>query len=146
MSEFHRVLSACLISAAVVACHSAAAPDFVLERRTGILLPESTPPVIVPSEGTVGTAIPVTIKTRGGGCTRQGDTEAHVTGLVADVTPYDSFYVSLPPNTACTLDLRTFTHQASVTFATAGVATVRVHARSEVDGSAIVVERTVQVH
>jgi hypothetical protein len=100
----------------------------------------------VPTEGAAGTAISITIKTRGGGCTRQGGTEAQVAGLVADVTPYDSFYVSLPPNTACTLELRTFTHQASIAFATAGAAKVRIHARSDVDGSSIVVERTVQIH
>jgi len=139
-----RTASAVGLLVALLGC-VATDPRPILERRPGVLSIGGEPSVTAPAEGAVGVPIPVTVITWGGGCARQGPTEAHVTALTADVTPYDSVYVALPPNMACTADLRSYTHTATVAFAAAGVAVLRVHGWSEPAKAMIVVERTVQI-
>jgi hypothetical protein len=99
----------------------------------------------VPTDGTVGVPIPVAVLTVGGGCVRQGDTDVQVVGLAADVTPYDSVDVYLPPHMACTDELRFYTHQTSVVFDAIGVATLRIHGRAEPGGVPMTVERTIRI-
>lgn len=140
-----RIASASALSIALLGCAVASDPRPTLERRVGVLSIGGAPSVTVPSAGAVGVPISVMVITWGGGCVRQGPTEASVTALTAEVTPYDSVYVKLPPNMACTADLRTYTHTATVAFAAAGAAVVRVHGWSEPAKAMIVVERTIQV-
>ena len=134
-----------LLALALPGCQPSTELRPVLERRPGVLSVGEEPVVTVPAEGAVGVPVAVTVVTWGGGCVRQGATEASVAGLAADVTPYDSAYVYLPPNMACTSDLRRYTHTATVTFATAGGAVVRVHGWSEPAKATIVVERAIQI-
>lgn len=134
-----------LLVLALPGCHAANDPRPILEQRPGVLSIGGEPSVTAPAEGGVGTPITVTAVTWGGGCVRQGPTEASVNALAADVTPYDSVYISLPPNMACTADLRSYTHTASITFAVAGAAVLRVHGWSEPAKAMIVVERTIQI-
>jgi hypothetical protein len=129
----------------LVSCLGSTEPGLVLERRPGVLSVGSPPVVTVPAEGAVGVPIPIIVETFGGGCVRQGDTESNVSGLAANVTPYDSVVVHLPSHMACTDDLRRYTHHASLTFAAAGSATVRVHGTVQPNGTAIIVERTIQI-
>jgi hypothetical protein len=133
-----------LLVLALPGCH-ATDPRAVLERRPGVLSIGDEPSVTAPGEAAAGAPIAVTVVTWGGGCARQGGTEASVNALAADVTPYDSVYVVLPPNMACTADLRRYTHTATVTFAAAGTAVLRVHGWSEPANAMMVVERTIQV-
>ena len=134
------------LALSLLSCRASTELDPVLERRPGVISLGSAPSVTVSTEDAVGVAILLSVITWGGGCVRQGDTEAHVVGLTADVTPYDSVYVYLPPRMACTSDLRAYTHQTRISFATPGVATVRVNGRAEPGSSAITVERTIQIH
>jgi hypothetical protein len=114
------------------------------ERRLGSIMVESGS-IDVPSEGLVGVPVSFTVVTAGGGCVRQGDTEVRIAGLVADVMPYDSVYVNLPSNMACTSDLRLLRHAGSVTFALAGTAIVRIHGYTPPGGTSVVYERTVEI-
>ncbi len=134
-----------LLVVALPGCQAATDLRPVVERRPGVLSIGEEPLVTVPAEGTVGVPVAVTVVTWGGGCVRQGTTEASVDALAADVRPYDSVYVYLPPHMACTADLRRYTHAATVTFATAGAARLRVHGWSEPAKASIVVERAIQI-
>ena len=129
------------------ACADATATRPVYKRLAGRLSvnPEVPPQVTVPSEGVAGVPVQITVLTMGGGCVNRGDTEASVAGLTADVTPYDSFVVSLPPNMACTLELRYLTHATTVTFSAPGAAVVRIHGRPASGDGLITVERTIQI-
>ena len=136
--------SLCVLLLIAAACGRPSGPAPTVVRQPGILAGDRSDAVIqAPERGTVGVPVLVIVRTVGGGCVRQGETESHVDGLAADVTPFDSFTVMLPPNMACTMERRVFSHHASLVFARAGVATVRAHGRKEVDGSPIVVSRTI---
>jgi hypothetical protein len=87
----------------------------------------------------------VSLRTYGGGCIRQGDTEVRLQGLVATLEPYDSFLVKAPARYACTSDLRLFSHKVLLTFEQSGNATVQVLGRREPGGAVITVTRTVTV-
>ena len=145
MRHIRLAISLGIIGLGAAACGAATDPRPVPERRLGILSLGGPPSVTVPSEGAIGASIEVTVVTLGGGCFRQGETEASVVGLTADVTPYDSVYAYLPPNMACTQDLRPYTHRASVVFATAGAALVRVHGRAQPGDVPIVIERPITI-
>jgi hypothetical protein len=114
------------------------------ERRLGSIMVEPGS-LDVPTEGLVGVPVSFTVVTAGGGCVRQGDTEVRIAGLVADVMPYDSVYVNLPSNMACTSELLPLRHNASVTFASTGTAAVRIHGYTPPGGTPVVYERTVQI-
>lgn len=79
--------------------------------------------VTVPEAATAGEAFPVTIRTYGGGCVRQGTTEVSVEGSTARLRPRDLHKQSA----VCTAELRVFTHQVSVRFAEPGSATLHVY-------------------
>ena len=95
-------------------------------RRLGTIQFHSDPVwIVAPASVQAGVPFTVQVITYGGGCVTQGDTEAAVTGSEAQVTVYD--WVTEPgPNEACTLELRWFEHTATLQFAQAGAATLRV--------------------
>jgi hypothetical protein len=101
--------------------------------------------VEMPSEVARGADFEVTVRTFGGGCIGQGDTEVSVSGRSAEVRPYDLFVTSLPPNAACTDDLRYYQHRATLRFTQTGTAVVRVRGREAPSRRVIFVVRTVQV-
>jgi hypothetical protein len=140
-----RAIAVGLVAMAFAGCRDSSGPSPILERRQGVLSLGNTPSTTVPGDGTVGVPIPLAIVTVGGGCMRQGDTDVRVGGLAADVTPYDSVYVYLPPQMACTSDLRYYTHQTSVVFDAIGVATVRIHGRAGPGSVPMTVERTIRI-
>jgi hypothetical protein len=145
MRRAHVVNTILAFAVSLSGCHDSTGPEY--KRLPGLLSlnPEEPARITVPTEATAGVPIPVTVITMGGGCVTQGDTEARVSGLAADVTPYDTFAVSLPPNMACTEELRLFTHVTTVTFASPGTAVVRIHGRQHPDVGVITVERTIQI-
>jgi hypothetical protein len=98
----------------------------------------------LPQVAAVGLTTVITVRTFGGGCTRQGPTEVEVTGLTAIVQPMDSSIVPFP-DLACTEELLVFEHRVELRFAEAGVATVRVLGRREPGGGPVEFERTLVV-
>ena len=96
-----------------------------------------------------GRTAQVVVITYGDGCLTKGDTEVRVAGLVADITPYD---YTAPPGSICTRQLVSVRHTATVTFAGAGEATIRIHgmdasnlSAANMRGDRIIVERKVRV-
>jgi len=98
-----------------------------------------------PATASVGAPITLMFYTIGGGCTRTGPTSTSVQGLVALIEPFDSVVTQLPPNWGCTMELRGLEHTATVRFAAAGTATVRVDGRGESGDTTLVIERTVVI-
>ena len=116
------------------------------ERRLGWIQFYHDPIAIqVPAEVTRAVDFEVTVRTYGGGCIGQGDTEVSVDGRTAEVRPYDIFVTHLPPNMACTADLRLYTHRATLRFNAAGVATVRIRGRTHPGDGVVVINRPVIV-
>lgn len=116
------------------------------ERRPGTLAFYHDPVRIeVPERAIAGVPFTVVVTTYGGGCMKQGDTEQQVTGLIAEVRPYDYDAVRLPRNLACPDMLAFYRHEAQLTFARAGTARVRVHGWSKPQQVPLTVERTLIV-
>jgi hypothetical protein len=93
----------------------------------------------VPSTVDRATPFEVSVRTYGGGCIRQGDTEvAMISPTTAEVRPSDLFYTGAG---ACTLELRLFTHRATLQFPNAGNALVRLRARGRAGATDTVVVR-----
>ena len=119
----------------------------VEERRVGIIASYGDPVrVELPASVLAGEAVEVTVVTYGDGCTRKGDTEVEISDLSAEVTPYDWEVTQLPPDTACTLELRLYEHTATLRFDRAGTAQVIIRGREEPSGEVIAVEYPVAVH
>lgn len=74
----------------------------------------------------VGEVTTVRFTSFGGGCIVQDRTEVAVTGLRAEVRPYRRESSQLPPNTACTAELRIDQNAAELRFAEPGRARVRI--------------------
>jgi hypothetical protein len=116
------------------------------ERQLGwIKLHNDAVVVAVPSTVARGVDFDVTVRTYGGGCVDQGDTEVTLSGADAEVRPFDIFVVEMPGGYGCTDILKLFTHRATLRFTQAGTATVRIRGRAEPGGEIIVVERQVSV-
>jgi hypothetical protein len=143
-----RVLAAPLAVALLtgVGCRLSTDNEIRRERQTAVIEYYGDPIVIhVPETVAVGSEFEVTVRTYGGGCIDEGDTEVSVVGRSASVRPYDHFVTHLPPNYACTSDLKLYMHRALLRFDERGVATVAVHGRVRPGDSAIVVLRSVNV-
>jgi hypothetical protein len=93
---------------------------------------------VVPDTVLKSTPFEVTVRTYGGGCVKQGDTEVSLTANVAEVRPFDSFPVG---RQSCTLILRLFTHRATLQFNAAGSSTVRVRGRRQAGNADTIVVR-----
>jgi hypothetical protein len=116
------------------------------ERQPAILRFYGDPLVLTtPETVAVATPFEVTVRTYGGGCIDQGDTEVSLTRRAAEVRPYDIFVTYLPSNYACTDDLRLYSHRAVLHFEESGPATVTVHGRAQPGDSVLAVQRSVYV-
>lgn len=116
------------------------------ERQLGLIQFYHDPLVIqIPETVAVASPFEVTVRTYGGGCIDQGDTEVSLAGAVATVRPYDVFVTYLPPNYACTDDLRLYTHRAQLHFDQPGPATITIQGRVRPGDSTIVAQRVVHV-
>ena len=145
---------ALLVLAATVACSSGPGPtdagsDDVGANRVGegrqvgvLAFHGDSAHVTVPESVAAGEEAAIVVLTYGGGCVRTGDTEVAVTGLVAELTPYDHFP---PAGAICTADLRLNRHAVTVRFAERGRATVRVRGRELPSGRVITVVRHITV-
>jgi hypothetical protein len=145
---------ALLTLAAAVACSSGPGPTDAGStdlgtsragegRQVGVLaFHGDTAQVTVPQTVAVGEPATVVVTTYGGGCIRTGDMEVQVTGLVAELTPYDHFP---PAGAICTADLRLNRHTATVQFTQRGRATVRVRGRELPSGRVITAVREITV-
>ncbi len=80
-----------------------------------------------------------------GGCILQDRTDATVSGLSAEVRPYRREPRQLPPNTACTADLRIDQNVAELRFAEPGRARVRIVGLARPGDQPFVLERDVLV-
>lgn len=131
--------------AVLAACQSDPTGQGETTRRLGTIQFFGDPVRIV-APATVHAGVPFTVQviTYGGGCVTQGDTEAAVTGSEAQVTVYD-WVVDPGPNGACTLELRMFEHTATLQFAQAGAATLRVRGWEEPGRQEITVTRQIVV-
>ena len=135
-----------LVLAVSAGCRLLTDNEIRRERQLALIEFYGDPIVLeIPDTVAVGSPFEVTVRTYGGGCIDPGDTELSVAGQAATVRPYDVFVTHLPPNYACTSDLRLYTHRAAVRFDQAGPATVTVHGRVRPGDSAIAVQRSVDV-
>ncbi len=97
----------------------------------------------MPQSVRIGERFTVEVTTYGGGCTSKGHTQVSVNGREVDVRPYD-----LHPtreDAACTRELRTHRHEATVWLEEPGTGTVRVHGRRMPDDAPVTVTRTLTV-
>jgi hypothetical protein len=135
-----------LAAIALAGCTIITGNEIRRERRLGWIRFHNDPVVVeVPGIVSRGVDFDVTVRTYGGGCVDQGDTEVTLSGAEAEVRPFDIFVVEMPDNYACTDILKRFTHRATLRFTQAGAATVRIRGRAAPDGEVIVVERQVTV-
>ena len=101
----------------------------VLERVRGpaiLLFYGDTSSVSLPAAARVGVPFSITVVSFGGGCIAHGETELTVHELEAEVRPHRYEAVRLPPNVACTMELRIYRDTVSVEFGEPGEATVRI--------------------
>lgn len=111
-------------------------------RRLGVIDFYQEPVVIaVPDTVQAGAAFEVSVRTYGGGCITEGETETRVEGLSADVRPYDLHSGA----GVCTDELRIFDHQATLAFEQEGVGEVRFHGREMPADSLVTYVRPVVV-
>lgn len=131
----------------VAACGLVTGGDGIVRERLIATIEFYGDPIRIELPATVraGVAFQVKVRTYGGGCIDQGDTEVRVTGMTARVTPYDLEVTRLPPDYACTSDLRVYEHVAEVRFATPGTGTVIVTGLRKPENEVISVTRTVDV-
>lgn len=120
-------------------------PDVSSEPRPAVIDPGApdAPQVVVPQEARVGVPFTVRVTTYGDGCVDKGFTEVAAGPSEADVRPYD--FHPTDQNAACTRELRSHLHEASVRLEQPGTGTVRVHGRRMSDGEPVVVTRTVTI-
>ena len=137
----------CLILALVVAACSAeetARPGRSVRRVATIQYDRGSVSLAVPATARVGEPIPVVVTTYGDGCHREDSTEVHVTGLRAEVVPYQRVYTPRADE-GCALALHVNPRLVRVVFRAAGRATVRVTGRAELGDSLLRVERGLTV-
>lgn len=130
--------------AVLTACGSPAEPGLRVERQVGVIGKRGASALVVPERASAGSPVAVIVHTFGNGCVREADTETLVSGMLADITPYDSFTVAMPSNMACEMRLYAFPHETTLGFASPGGATVRVHGRLS-NGAPITVTRPIVI-
>jgi hypothetical protein len=137
-----RSTAAILLLLLTAACDSllGSSPDRL--RRASILSTDLQPlAVTVPDSVNAGQSFEVRVRSYGDGCYEQGETPTVVQGTIAQVAPFDW----LRRNANCTAVLQTFDHVTSVTFPTAGSATVVILGVHEPNRSQVTVTRPVVV-
>jgi hypothetical protein len=134
----------------LVACTAAGPDDSSLlstsERGPAVLAfyGDTTAVQLAPSVR-VGEVTTLRFTSFAGGCISQDRTDAAVSGLIAEVRPYRREPSQLPPNTACTADLRIDQNVAELRFAEPGRARVRIVGLARPGDQFFVLERDVLV-
>jgi hypothetical protein len=96
--------------------------------------------LVAPDTGHNGTPVLITVTTWGSMCRTADGMSTRVSGLTADVTPYD---LAPPPGISCLEGILRLPRTKSLAFATPGQATIRLHGR---DGTgAVTVERSITI-
>lgn len=123
-----RLLIVIAISVLLTSCDFLTGPN---ERLVVGVVAFHSEPVVIEVPDTVSVSVPfsVSVRTYGGGCERVGPTEVEMDGLDAEITPFD--YTAAADGGACTDILLSFVHEASLTFATVGSATVTIRGKEE---------------
>lgn len=122
-----------LIIALVAACGcSTLEPDHRRTEREPAFLSYAGSPGLFETPDTViaGTPFLVSVRTYGGGCIDQGDTETAINEHLIEIRPFDIFTTHLPRGYACTDILAFYTHTVSLRIATSGTWTVRAIGRA----------------
>jgi hypothetical protein len=104
-----------------------------------------TTAIELPASIRVGEVATVRFTSFSGGCIRKDRTEAAVSGLTAEVRPYRREPSELPPNTACTAELRLDQNVAELRFAEPGLARVRIVGLARPGDQPFVLERDLLV-
>jgi hypothetical protein len=104
-----------------------------------------TTSVELPASARVGEAVTIRFTSFGGGCIRSASTEAEVSGLSAEIRPYRLEPTKLPPNTACTSELRMDRHVVELRFGHPGRARVRIVGLARPGDQAFAIEKELQV-
>lgn len=86
-------------------------------------------PVAVPESAAAGRTFEVTVRTAGGGCMRQGDTELLMDGNEAIVTPYDIEIIPRDDDVVCPGYLTYYEHVAQVEMPMEGEGVIVIRAR-----------------
>jgi hypothetical protein len=140
-----------LVTLWLLAACGAAEPDESALRRDGQRGPAllafygDTTSVELPETTRVGEATAVQFTSFGGGCIRPDTAEAEVSGLNAEVRPYRLEPAELPPNTACTSELRLDRNVVQLRFGQPGRARVRIVGLARPGDQPFVVERELLV-
>jgi hypothetical protein len=147
MSSRLRTLGCVILAAGVgLGCQSPTDNEIQRERQLALLQFYHDPIVVhAPETASVSTPFDITVRTYGDGCIDEGDTEVSVSGLTADIRPFDHFVTYLPARYACPDILHFYTHRAAIQFDQAGIATITVHGRIRPGDGAIAVQRSVHV-
>jgi len=128
MISSRSALTVLLSVVTLVACSATEPPAGGPERIRGpaiLLFYGDTSSVSLPVSSHVGVPFSLTVTSFGGGCIAHGGVEFTSRGLDAEVQPYRYEAVRLPPNMACTMELRVFRDTVSLEFDEPGDATVR---------------------
>ena len=138
-------LLACL-SVAVMGC-SATAPARPRSERQPAYIRFFAEPSFIDTPDAVNAATPftVTVRTFGGGCIDQGDTQSSIVGSTVEVRPFDIFATNLPSNYACPDILRYYAHSVSIRLDQRGSATIRVIGRVAPGDTITTFERAIVV-
>lgn len=135
-------LAAAALTLAPAGCDSVVgSSDWSVRLGTLATGPEG-PALEVPDSVAVGVAFTVRVRTRGGGCDRRGPTRVERGAGAPTVVPRDSIFVG---EAVCPAVLRTFSHEATLTFDDPGRSTVRFRVRDPADGSVVEIDRSVEV-
>ncbi|HJQ19188.1 MAG TPA: hypothetical protein VJ867_02495 [Gemmatimonadaceae bacterium] len=98
----------------------------VIEYQAG---DQSVASITAPDTVQVSAPFSVSVKSYGGGCERQGETEVNAGAAVVEILPYD-----YTEGVECTDLLRTFDHVATVHFSAVGTDTLVFRGRRDVGG------------
>ena len=118
-----RVPQIIAVSVLLMGCEAITGPG---ERLVPGTISFGSDPVVIEVPDTVALSVPflVRVRTYGGGCERIGPTEVTLDARSALVEPFD--YTVSGRDVSCTLQLKAFSHEASLTFDFLGSATVVV--------------------
>lgn len=133
------IITACLLGSGLAACTELSGPQYAL--RAGAFDPTIGPLVTMPDTVAASSTFDISVATTGDGCSKSGTTDVTIVDdFTAEIRPYD--YAEVNPK-ICTLILNIYDHHATVQFAKAGIATVRLIGQSGTGTS--IITRTVVV-
>jgi hypothetical protein len=120
-----------IVLAATSACGTLE-PDHKRTEREASYLSYAGSPALLETPDTViaGTPFFVRVRTYGGGCIDQGDTETAIEEHLIEIRPFDVFTTHLPRGWACPDILALYTHTVSLRIAVSGTWTLRAIGRA----------------